>query len=534
MVRNRTTRKAGTSRYPAVSGPLPDRYRLANDAARWRYRSRFEGFPALGSDGTLPFMTDVLELAHPVCDHSARASVCRDPVFILTASRSGSTLLRFILDTHPDFACPPETMITAACVSLLRSSDILENAGSGHNRLVTESASLPEAALDTVRDTVDRIYSRYLGRRAKPRWCDKSLDNLLNAELLAELYPQARFICLYRHCMDVIASGAECSPWGVSRFGFDPYVAEHPGNTVAAIGSYWAECARTILAFEVSHPERCHRVRYEDLVSTPEETAAGLLTFLGAAPMPGITTACFETPHEGDGPGDEKIWFTTKVSTDTLGRGFRVPAAALPQMLREEINESLATLGYRAVADDWNNTARAVDPRLPETIATAADGSQGRQAGQDADGAGALAPVVAAIERRIHSRSPVEVAECVIRWPALAAQSVTLVVADDRESSELTWTFPPGPDTAEPSSEAPAAFSTATVSAGPVATMIAGSEVWQAVLDGRANVITELRHGRLRCLNRRDAYRLRSDEVHALAWLLGLAQVPLAHVGSAA
>jgi hypothetical protein len=525
MVRNRTTRKAGTIRYPVVSGPLPARYRLANDAARWRYRSRLEGFPAPGSDGTLPFMTDVLELAHPVCDHSAQASVCRDPVFILTASRSGSTLLRFILDTHPDFACPPETMITAACVSLLRSSDILENAGSGHNRLVTESASLPEAALDTVRGTVDRIYSRYLGRRGKPRWCDKSLDNLLNAELLAELDPQARFICLYRHCMDVIASGAECSPWGVSRFGFDPYVAEHPGNTVAAIGSYWAECARTILAFEASHPERCHRVRYEDLVSTPEQTAAGLLTFLGAAPMPGITTACFQTPHEGDGPGDEKIWFTTKVSTDTLGRGFRVPAAALPQLLRAEINDSLATLGYRAVGDDWNNTARAVDPRLPETIATSADGSHGRRADhQDADGAGALAPVVAAIERRIHSRSPVEVAECVIRWPALAAQSVTLVIADDRESSELTWTFPPGPDTAE--------RERGDREPGPVATMIAGSEVWQAVLDGRANVITELRHGRLRCLNRRDAYRLRSDEVHALAWLLGLAQVPLAHVGS--
>jgi|HubBroStandDraft_2_1064218.scaffolds.fasta_scaffold16899_4 hypothetical protein len=522
MVRNRTTRKAGILRYALVSAPLPGRYRPANGAAHSRYRRGSEGFPAAGPDGTLPFMTDVREQAHPVCEHTAQAGVCRDPVFILTASRSGSTLLRFILDTHPDFACPPETMITAACVSLLRSSDILENAGSGHNRLVTESASLPEAALDTVRDTVDRIYSRYLGRRGKPRWCDKSLDNLLNAELLAELYPQARFICLYRHCMDVIASGAECSPWGVSRFGFDPYVAEHPGNTVAAIGSYWAECARTILGFELSHPDRCHRVRYEDLVSAPEETAAGLLTFLGAAPMPGITTACFQTPHEGDGPGDEKIWFTTRVSTDTLGRGFRVPAAALPQQLREEINASLATLGYRAVTDDWNNTARPVDPRRPETIA-AADGSPRRGAGhRGADGEAALAPALAAIERRIGSRSPAEVAGCVIRWPALAAQSVTLVVTDDRGISELTWTFPPGPGLAEPAGEEP------------VATMIAGSEVWQAVLDGRANLITELRQGRLRCLNRRDAYRLRSDEVHALAWLLGLAQVPLAHVGSAA
>ena len=67
----------------------------------------------------LRFMTEV-----------AHVTACHDPVFILTGSRSGSTLLRFILDTHPEFACPPETMITAACVALLRSWDILENAGS--------------------------------------------------------------------------------------------------------------------------------------------------------------------------------------------------------------------------------------------------------------------------------------------------------------------------------------------------------------------------------------------------------------------
>ena len=66
-----------------------------------------------------------------------------------------------------------------------------------------------------------------------------------------------------------------------------------------------------------------------------------------------------------------------------------------------------------------------------------------------------------------------------------------------------------------------------------MATVIADAAIWQSVLDGQANVITELRHGRLRCLNRRDAYRLRSDEVHALAWLLGLAQVPLTHAAMA-
>jgi len=36
-----------------------------------------------------------------------------DPVFVLCNVRSGSTLLRFGLDAHPDLACPPETNLPA-------------------------------------------------------------------------------------------------------------------------------------------------------------------------------------------------------------------------------------------------------------------------------------------------------------------------------------------------------------------------------------------------------------------------------------
>ncbi len=431
---------------------------------------------------------------------------CDDPVFILTASRSGSTLLRFILDTHPDFACPPETMITAACVALLRSWDILENAGSGQQRLVSEPTRLPADAVDTVRGMVDHIYGRYLARRGKPRWCDKSLDSLLNAELLAELYPRARFICLYRHCMDVIASGIEACPWGVSRFGFDPYVAQNPGNSVAAIGSYWADNVGAILAFEQTAPDRCHRIRYEDLATSPEEVTADLISFLGAAPAPGITAACFETPHEGDGPGDEKIWFTTKINAETMGRGVNVPAAALPLSVREQVNQILGKLGYRQVSDEWSNVTGPVDPRLPETV--------GASARPQAQAAPAPA-VLGALRERIGSRPPADADIPSRRWPAVAGHTIRLVVADEGRHGELSWTFPPVP------------LQDADCDAEPVATMIGGSQVWQALLDGTANVVVEIHNGRLRCVNRRDAYRLRSDEMHAIAWLLGLAQVPL-------
>lgn len=475
-------------------------------------------------------MSDDHHRVPPPSSPTEDIAVCHNPVFILTASRSGSTLLRFILDTHPELACPPETMITAACVSLLRSWDILENAGLGRQRLVSEPPSLPAAAVETVRGTVDRLYGHYLARRGKPRWCDKSLDTFYNAGLLAQLYPQARFVCLYRHCMDVIASGVEVCPWGVSRFGFDAYVAQHPGNSVAAIGNYWLDCARVILEFEEAQPERCHRIRYEDLATAPEEIAADLLEFLGVAPMPGITAACFEAPHEGDGPGDEKIWFTKKVTTETLGRGINVPAAALPPDMREQINDVLGKLGYRAVGEGWNEAPGPLDPRLeaPDRSATS----------HEPVGADTVSAVVGLLTSHISARTVDELNEAARRWPALAGETMLLVVTDGSAHEELTLQFPQAMHQGTAADDAPAhptADPAVRVDApGLAATVIGSPETWQAILTGKANLITEIRRGRLRCINKRDAYRVRSDEIHAIAWLLGVAQVPLVRQEEAA
>jgi putative transcriptional regulator len=104
---------------------------------------------------------------------------------------------------------------------------------------------------------------------------------------------------------------------------------------------------------------------------------------------------------------------------------------------------------------------------------------------------------------------------------------------------------PPGPDQLAQAAEATSASCAALSDAAdgqhgeqsgsrsqPVATVIADSGVWRAVLDGRAKFVTQIRHGRLGYLTRRNAHRLRSDEVRPLAWLLGLAQVPLAYAAA--
>jgi hypothetical protein len=436
---------------------------------------------------------------------------CRSPVFVLSASRSGSTLMRFILDSHPDLACPPETSVTAACAGLMHSWDLLETAGVDEHTLAEASGETGSPlAVAAVRDTVDDIYGRYLQRRGKRRWCDKSLGSHQQAELAARLYPEAKFICLYRHCMDVIASGVQACPWGLHRFGFDGFAAHNTGNSVAAIGSYWLATVQSIMAFEEKHPEACHRVRYEDLVAAPEPTAAAIFSFLGAEPAPGITQACFETPHEGNGPGDEEIWFTGGITADSVGCGVRVPVAALGPQVRQPVNEVLARLRYRLIDDEWNATVGRVDLR--------ADAGQSDSAA-DGDGKwrrGESAAAARSIEDRLRSRPDHDLIEASTVWPAVAGQTVTIIVEGaDGDHAALQWTF---------------AGETMTNSS---CTIIAGPSAWNALLNGETNLVTELTTGRLRCVNRRDRHRLRSDEVHAIGWLLGLTRVPLAREAGA-
>ncbi|MBV9448279.1 MAG: sulfotransferase [Streptosporangiaceae bacterium] len=440
---------------------------------------------------------------------------CESPVFILTASRSGSTLLRFILDSHPDLACPPETSIASVCAGLARTWDILDSAGSGSGRPVHELAPLPPHAAVAVREAIDRVYGHYLERRGKRRWCDKSLDSFQFADLITQVYPEAKFICLYRHCMDVIASGVEVCPWGLHRFGFDPFVAQYPGNSVAAIGSYWLSVCQAVLAFEEKNPDLCHRVRYEDLVTAPEETAAAIFSFLGADQVPGIAEECFRTPHEGEGPGDEKIWFTTGVTPGSMGRGVSVPVGALMPPIRQPINDALEKLGYRPVGDDWNGAPDRIDPRA------------GHEAPVGAQGHEELEAAVAAIRDRMAACSDVELHEVGRRWPAVVGSTVALVVQSPYGyHQELRLRFA----TVVPAVNGDCQVHMAQVegNAAPVAKIIADPGTWLSLLNGGANFVSELTAGRLRCVNKRDGHRIRSDEVHAVATLLGMARIPMA------
>jgi hypothetical protein len=432
--------------------------------------------------------------------------------------------------------------VSAALAQLAHVWDVLENTGSGEQQPPTAPPAPSPQAAAAMRAAADDAFRDYLRARGKKRWCDKSLGTFQFADILAQVYPDAKFIVLTRHCMDVIASGVEICPWGLSRYGFDQFVAQYPGNSVAAIGSYWLACTQANLAFAEQHPDSCHRVRYEDLVAAPEETAAAILSFLDAAPAPGITGTAFATPHDSDGPGDEKIWFTSGVTGDSVGRGVNVPAAALPPPLRQLINETLTKLDYRTVEDDWNAANGPVDPRSDARtaagkIATADDSVLGEEGMPGEDGE--VQRAMRAIATRIAARSQADLDAIAAHWPGVAGTTVRIIVqGTDGDNQEIRWHFPGAANgsvngTANAGSDvAPAKRNSEANRQSPA--IIAAPATWQSLLDGRSNFVTEITASRLRCVNPRDVHRLRSDEVHATAALLGLAAIPVRTHGNPA
>jgi hypothetical protein len=357
-----------------------------------------------------------------------------DPVFVLCNARSGSTLVRFLLDAHSEIACPPETNLPALCAQLATVWSLIEGAPLSANR-GDEPPEIPDAAIAGIRETMDRMVGSYLARRGKKRYCDKSLGTARFAELILRVYPEARFICLYRHPMDVIASGMEACPWGLNGYGFDLYAATTPGNSVMALARFWADNTGATLAAEEQFPGQCLRVRYEDLAIDPEGTAAEIFRFLDAAPAPGISTSCFSSERERFGPADYKIWYTSGVSSDSIGRGWSIPPALIGPPLLATINELAGKLGYLPVDGDWGTSAPPADLRLPASEPVTASAAQGPEMPDPARAAAAGTPPASGAgpvhSELLGSRLKAALAradpEAARRWEPHAAESMVAI-----------------------------------------------------------------------------------------------------------
>src|SRR3954468_21460739 len=150
---------------------------------------------------------------------------------VLGCVRSGTTVLRALLDSHPDLAVPPESYFV---IPALQARDRYERpAGLDLDRLLADVGTersypdwhLDPAGLDEVRDAapasvpdaVLALYRAYAHQQGKARAGDKTPLHLLHVHLLATSFPTARFLHIVRDGRDVVPSILDMA-FGPDRF----------------------------------------------------------------------------------------------------------------------------------------------------------------------------------------------------------------------------------------------------------------------------------------------------------------------------
>lgn len=195
---------------------------------------------------------------------------------VVGAGRSGTTLLRLMLDSHPELAVPPETGFLVPAARLAEAgggtaSDLLEVlAGADtwpdfHLDSSALAAALQALAPFDVAAGVRAFYRLYARRFHKSRWGDKTPMYCLHMEAIARLLPEACFIHLIRDGRDVALS--------VRGLWFSP------GKTTAAIAADWSRRVRA--AREAGRRCRYVEARYEDLVREPRAVLGRICEAVG-------------------------------------------------------------------------------------------------------------------------------------------------------------------------------------------------------------------------------------------------------------
>lgn len=201
--------------------------------------------------------------------------------FVVGRGRSGTTLVRSFLDSHPDVAIPDEThfiLPLAAKRRLYERADgfsvetflreLRAQQGFKALDLTPEEArsALESSPPSTCADAIRALFSQYARQRAKPRYGDKTPIHVLNLGPLAELFGEARFVHIIRDGRDVALSYLDVS-WGAA--------------TVEEAAVLWRRAVRAgRRSGQRLGPTRYLEIRYERLIDETEDVVASLCAFL--------------------------------------------------------------------------------------------------------------------------------------------------------------------------------------------------------------------------------------------------------------
>jgi len=305
--------------------------------------------------------------------------VSAPPLIVLGVRRSGTTLLRVMLDRHSELAVPDESYFLPQLDARHGKQVDVEEFLDDLNRIPTireweidlSSVGFRIGRGATLGEAVSAVYEEYAAARGKQRWGDKTPMYMQHLRMLERLFPDARFVHLIRDGRDTALSflsmprGVVTETWA------------HP-KTVADFACQWQ--TEVVDARELGRRvgDRDVEVRYEEVVGDPERELRRICAFAGLDYEPRMLGYADEVdvsqkPHQQSlkkppTPG-LRDWRTAMGADDVIAFE-QVAGKVLDELGYDVANRRFASAPsargrarlsrYRAVTAAWRLAARAL------------------------------------------------------------------------------------------------------------------------------------------------------------------------------
>jgi sulfotransferase family protein len=205
------------------------------------------------------------------------------PLFILGVRRSGTTLLRVMLDRSSQLAVPDESYFIPQLANrhggrldLPAFLDDLRRIGTLRDWGVPVEA-VRERLADggTLSEGIAAVYETFAEQQGKPRWGDKTPMYMQHLGLLERLFPHALYLHLIRDGRDAAVSFLAMPPGIVTE------TWAHPRGAAGFAAQWRTEVRAARRLGRRLEADRYLEVRYEDLVRDPESELRRIGDFAG-------------------------------------------------------------------------------------------------------------------------------------------------------------------------------------------------------------------------------------------------------------
>ncbi len=185
-----------------------------------------------------------------------------EPVFILGVPRSGTTLLRILLDSHPSIAAPPETPWIFGGYGGVSFRALIQSLDTGNEGLVKSWGTSSEMIRTLFLNVLDEIFQDFLKRSKKTMLVLKTPDDIWYLEDMFRFYPSSKYIHIYRDGRDVACSTVRIK----NRIKAQKHIIGYGKNNHLNAFRRWMEWETKIYTAlkKPTAPSMLH-VKYEDL-----------------------------------------------------------------------------------------------------------------------------------------------------------------------------------------------------------------------------------------------------------------------------